>query len=451
MAVSKNERTHSLAALHNSREMIPFDRARELLLEQCKTTDSELIPLSEAVDRILFTDVLAKEDRPSRDLSSRDGYAFKASDGSIAPGSCDNPSIAPGSCDIGGKKSECGTSESRVLVGEVRAGGNPIDLKANGLKNSAVRIFTGAPLPLGMDTVLMQEDASVEGNRLSIPDHYPRDAFVRKAGSDLQKGERIIEKGTRLNPGHLGILASEGALFVEAYKKPRVAYFISGDEVVDAASQPCPEGKVRNSNAWIVDSLIKEAGGVPLYLGCIEDSDKALRETFARAPSCDLLLSIGGASVGDYDYVLPTAMDMGYEIVFSRIALKPGKPTIFGVKEGQSFIGLPGNPVSCFVVFKLLLRPFLLKSGGARNIDFQKSKAFLQGEEKKEKSRRYFMPGRIEESPQGQFLAMPSKRRESSSLSSLSEARVLLVLPEGRSKMEKGEAVEVVHLDRLEV
>ena len=409
------------APIHQKREMIPFEKALANILKDVPTLPSETVALSESHGRVLFDDVRARENQPASPLSSRDGYAFRAKEDMTL---------------------------HLEITGEVRAGGTTIDEVKEG---EAVRIFTGAPLPKGADSVLMQEDASFKDEKLVISTGYPRGKYVRQIGSDCQIGELMLKKGTRLNGAHLALLASLGVIQLSVLRQPTVGFLVNGDEIVAPGTYPCPPGAIRNSNKAAIENLINEAGGRPIYMGVVGDDAKALAQVFKEAPPLDLLITIGGASVGDYDYVLQTAIDDGYEIAFSRIALKPGKPTIFGRKGKTRLIGLPGNPVSCIVVFQLLAKPLILSLAGATEVHMAQSSALLASDEKKEKSRRYFLPGTLRSGNDGLLEALPSRHRESSALASLAEARVLIVLPEGQDFIAKGSTVDILHLDRKEV
>ncbi len=410
------------AAIHQKREMISFESAQEIMLKKLPQLQEETVPLASAKDRVLARDIKAREDQPAKPLSSRDGYTFKASPD--------------------------GQQLLLTIAGESRAGGSPQEELAEG---TATRIFTGAPLPLGADTVLMQEDTVTEDGKLVIEAGYPSGKYVRTVGSDCKCGDLMLKAGTTIQPAHLALLASLGVIHIPVTRKPTVGFLVNGDEIVSPGTFPCPAGSIRNSNKIAVENLIIEAGASPIYLGSIGDSQEALRKVFAQAPPVDILLTIGGASVGDYDYVLQTAIDEGYEIAFSRIALKPGKPTIFGIKGNKRLIGLPGNPVSCIVVFQLLVRPLLRALAGANEFHLASSKAVLLADEKKEPLRRYFLPGQLKVTEEGKMAAIPSRFRESSALGSLAEATVLIVLPEGVDFIKAGKEVIVLHLDRKEV
>ena len=409
------------APIHQKRKMIPFEEALAAVLTEVPTLPGETVQLNDALHRVLACHIKARENQPATPLSSRDGYAFKGNERELL---------------------------RLTIVGETRAGGTPIPELSEG---QGARIFTGAPLPQGADTVLMQEDASFEGEKLIIAEGYPKGKYVRQVGSDCEVGELMLKEGTRLNPAHLALLASLGIVSVPVYTKPTVGFLVNGDEIIAPGTYPCPPGAIRNSNRPAVENLIREAGGRAIYLGTIGDCPKALEKAFKELPPLDLLITIGGASVGDYDHVLQTAINQGYDVAFSRIALKPGKPTIFGKKENTRLIGLPGNPVSCIVVFQLLVRPFLLSLSGASEITMASSSAFLASDEKKEKSRRYFLPGTLRSRDDGTMEAIPSRHRESSALASLAEANVLIVLPEGLDFVARGSEVSILHFDRKEV
>jgi len=405
------------------RPMLTYEDALAAVLASAEPLPPEAVPLGEAVGRCLADDVRAPEDQPATALSSRDGYAFATpSDDACYP-------------------------LRFPLTAEERAGAATFVPLHHG---HAARIFTGAPLPAGADTVLMQEDAEFDDGALVVRRPYPAGRFVRPPASDCRRGDVLLRRGTRIEPAHVGLLASIGCTSPSVHRRPVVAYFVNGDELIPAAAPSCPPGKVRDANGPALHALRVEAGAQPVDLGTASDDRPDVRRRMAEAPRCDVLVTVGGASVGDYDHVLMAAAELGYDIGFSRVALKPGKPTIFGVGPPRLIV-LTGNPVSCVVVFRLLVRPLLLKLAGAAKYVPATSRALLATDERKEPSRRYFLPGRCEATADGLPHAFPAERRESSALASLAEATVLIVLPEGQSSVRAGTAVTVVHLDHPEV
>ena len=293
-------------------------------------------------------------------------------------------------------------------------------------------------------------------NHLILQEPYGKNRFVREPGCDCLKGDVLIQKGTRIRAEHTGLLASLGIVAIKVKKKPQVAFLITGDELVCATSTTVPPGMIRNSNLYLIANLIKEAGGDPVYLGTISDKREVLLYTMKNASDCDILVTVGGASVGDYDYVLSCAEELEYDMQFSRIALKPGKPTLFGIAEdnptennkvqgNKLFVGLPGHPVSAAVIFNLMVKPLMSIIEGVRDWNHRTSTAVLAEDETKEVSRQYFLPGTIEDTD-GKVAAIPSPFRHSSSLQSLTESKVLIVLPAGTDFLEKGSEVTVYHI-----
>jgi len=413
-----------------NRKPIPYTEAYDQVLksgiEFAKTklsNNNEIVSIEDGRDRILASDIKSKETLPKLPLSERDGYTFAAPAGDTR------------------------FPVTLNLKDEIRAG---IVCGDKCTENEAFRIFTGAPLPEGSNTVLMQEFAEVKTcedgkKQLIIANPYKEGQFVRPIGCDCKEGDVLIKKGSKIRSEHIGLLASLGITYISVKKKPGVAFLVTGDELVCHTSSTVPAGKIRNSNIKLIENLIKAGGGNPVYLGTVSDDRQVLLNTMKGGKGCDLLITVGGASVGDYDFVLSCAEELDYDMRFSRIALKPGKPTLFGVSKETLFIGLPGHPVSAAVIFNLLARPLMAILEGKTGIEHKTSTAFLDTDETKEETRQYFLPGTVEEID-GKPVATPSPYRHSSSLQSLTESTVLISLPTGKTHIEKGSKVTVFHI-----
>ena len=409
---------------HAGRTMFPLDDALRIVLSRGCPLPTEHVPLHRAYERILSQDVIADDSHPPVPLSSRDGWAV-AADGAVS-------------------RSDMG--HVYQIAGEVRAGDHRLMAVDQG---QAVRIFTGAPLPPGTDTVIMQEHARYDETSLYVPAAPTRGRWVRTVGSDYAAGQVLLERGAIVRAEHLAILASIGKTMVPVFEQPTVAVLITGDEIVDHHLLTCPPGKIRNANVVALEALITETGAIPMYLGHVGDDRDALKRAIESAPDSHLLLTVGGASVGDYDHVLPVVDELGFALEFTRIAIKPGKPTIFGHHRSRLFIGLPGNPVSCITVFRLLVEPLLKKLAGRSFIVRPRSRAILTTSERKDPDRAYYIPGRIHHS-EDQLFATPAVQRESSALMALRDANGLIVLPLESTIIEAGSRVDVIHVDREE-
>jgi len=299
---------------------------------------TEVVTLDEARGRVLARDVLADRDYPPFPRSSRDGYAVRAADVRQVPAWL-------------------------ACVGEARAGA-PYPDKLAEESGVCVEIMTGAPVPPGADAVVMIERTRRDGSRVEILRGVePGDNVVRQ-GSEAQAGGVVLPRGRRVAPGEMALLASVGATTVEVFRPPTVAILPTGDEVVPIDHRP-KWFEIRNSNAIALGGQVAAAGGIPHQLGIAPDEVEGLRELIEAGLEHDLLLLSGGVSAGKYDLVEPVLAELGAEFYFQSVALRPGKPTVFGRARGKFFFGLPGNPVSTFVTFELFARPAIAMLGGA--------------------------------------------------------------------------------------
>lgn len=324
--------------------MITYAEALRLLLSEAKPIeDTETIPLMYSTGRVLAEDIASPIDVPGWDNSQMDGYALRVED--IASASQDAPVRLP--------------VAERIAAGKI---GGPL------LPGTCARILTGAPLPPGADTVVPQEDVSREGDVVAFSQTPQIGAWVRRQGSDVAAGSVILHVGDRLTPGAIGMAASIGRAYVTVFRKLRVGVFFSGDELVQPG-EPLPPGGIYNSNRFMVRSILQLLGCEVTDLGSVPDSLEATKRAFEHAAeTSDVILTTGGMSVGEEDHIKPAVEALG-RIDLWRVKLKPGKPLAFGEVKGVPFVGLPGNPVSGFVVLLMMARPFLLRRMGLKEVD----------------------------------------------------------------------------------
>jgi molybdopterin molybdotransferase len=294
--------------------------------------------LHDALDAVLAEDVTSPIDLPPWDNSAMDGYAVRSTD------------VAEGA--------------ELEIIETVPAGEFPT--KPVGPKQ-ATRIFTGAPLPAGTDSVIRQEDTAAPANgRVTI--RNPRDAGknVRRRGEDIKRGAVILQAGAALGPAQVGVLASIAHDQPLVHRAPRVAFMGSGDEIVDLDRKPeiLAGKKIASSNSYTLDAMIRRAGATPINLGLARDTRESLREHLEGAKNADLLVTTAGVSVGEHDLVRDVLEELGGELKFWRIAMRPGAPVGFGILGGTPWIGLPGNPVSTMVTFELFVRPAIRRLQG---------------------------------------------------------------------------------------
>jgi molybdopterin molybdotransferase len=312
-----------------------------------------------------------------------------------------------------------------------------------------MRIMTGAPIPDGADTVVRVEDTDNASDVVTIAAATPRGLSTRQAGEDLKKGEIVLTKDTVLRAAEIGLLASVGRARVRVRKRPRVAVFSTGDEIVDL-DKPLERGQIRDSNRYTLASAIRAAGAEPWVRGIVRDSPDALRAALREGSAADAIVTSGGVSVGDHDHLKPVLSELG-TIEFWAIAIRPGRPLAFGeLKDGDRRIpifGLPGNTVSALLTFEIFVRPALLRMQGRKNVARPRAKARLTEPIDKPGSLRFFARGIHDPDAGTVRLTGP---QGSGILRSMSLANCLIDLPVGPSRIEKDEIVDVILTEQLE-
>lgn len=317
--------------------MTPAEAAR-VIVGSVQPLPSERRPLRNALDTVLAEDVASPIDLPPWDNSAMDGYAVRSAD------------VREGS--------------SLAVIETVAAGQFPQQTVNAG---QAIRIFTGAPVPQGADTVLRQEDSEARGNgQVTVRNTRDAGKNIRRRGEDIRKGAVVLPRGTALGPAQLGVLASIAQDQPLVHRAPRVAFMGSGDEIVDLdQKQEILAGtKIATSNSYTLDALIRRAAAEPINLGVARDTRESLREHLSGATGADLIVTTAGVSVGEHDLVREVLQELGGELKFWRIGMRPGAPVGFGLLGGVPWIGLPGNPVSTMVTFELFVRPAIRRLEG---------------------------------------------------------------------------------------
>ncbi len=391
--------------------MLEVAAAQARITAALRPLPAETVPLQSALGRVLAADILAVRDQPPAAVSAMDGYAVRAGD-----------TVAGGWLEV---------------VGEVAAG-RPVDLEVE--PGQAARIFTGGLVPPGADAILIQEDAVAEGGRVRAKEAVTPGLFVRERALDYGAGWVGLRAGQRLDPRHVGLAASLGAAWIEVRRRPRVGLLATGNELVLPGSSPAPH-QISSSNSFTLAAMVEAWGGVPVDLGIAADDPAHLAARLAAATGLDLLLTTGGASVGDHDLVRQVAGERGLELDFWKIRMRPGKPLIFGRIGEVALLGLPGNPVSAAVCGIVFLRGALrcllgldptLPSSSARLAE-----ALPAGGERQE----YMRAVR-----DGQGAIRATGRQDSSMFAALTTADVLLVRPPRDQPREQGAAVTVIDL-----
>jgi len=315
--------------------VISVDQAIEFILDGTKVLECEAVPIAQITGRISGRDIMARHTQPPFAASAMDGYAAQFA--------------------------SAGKGAELFVIGEAPAGA-PFDRSVGA--GEAVRIFTGGMIPEGADHIIIQEDVEHQGNLIKVIDDQNEPKHIRAAGIDFKKGDCLVQAGARFSPLHGSILASANIAKVESVRRPRVALFSNGNELREPGSDLKP-GEVVNANHFALSAMIEAWGGEAIYLGCAPDDQMAIAAMFERGRGADIVVPVGGASVGDYDFVKSAFDEAGGTLVFSKVAVKPGKPTWFGRLGSASVIGFPGNPASAIVTAGLFLKPLISRLLGA--------------------------------------------------------------------------------------
>jgi molybdopterin molybdotransferase len=403
--------------------MIPVEKALAIVLERTPRLPAEEVSLADALGRVLAEDAAADSDLPPFPRSAVDGYAVRAREARESPARL-------------------------AVVGTVPAGAAPAFALREG---EAAQIMTGAPLPEGADAVQMVEKTrEAAPGEVEILEPVEPGANVAPRGSEVRAGEPVLKRGAWIDPAALAVLATVGKSRVLVGRRPAVAVAATGDELVDPAERPGP-GQIRNSNGFSLAAQAQLAGARVTALGVARDDAEALRSVIERGFASDVLLLSGGVSMGRYDLVEDALARLGVEILVDAVALKPGKPLVFGVGPGgQLTFGLPGNPVSTLVTFELFVKPALLSMQGSERPTRPELSATLSGPLASRGPRRAYLPGWISPAgPAGALVARPIPTRGSADIVAFSKANALLVLPEELDLLPAGEAVRVVPLDNF--
>ncbi len=403
--------------------MIPVEQALEIILSNIEPMGSEKVPLLDGLGRVIAEDIVAERPIPPWDNSAMDGYAVRAED--VRGASPERP------------------VRLRVLE-DLPAGRMPSQRVGPG---EAIRIMTGAPIPEGADAVVKVEDTRLEGGGgVAVLAPVPKGEDIRSAGEDVRDGEFIIPRGTVMRPAEVGMLASLSRSFIQVFQRPQVAILSTGDELVDIDGKVAP-GKIVNSNSYSIASQVRECGGTPLQLGIARDSQQDVERLLRVGLDSHVLLTTGGVSVGDYDFVKDALNSLGAEIKLWKVAMKPGKPLAFGVVRGRPVFGLPGNPVSSMVSFEQFVRPSLLKMQGHKKLFRPVINATLLHDIHKTPGRRHFVRS-VVSLREGNYEVAPLGAQGSNILHSMVRANGLLIFPETLSELKAGSSVKVQLLDR---
>jgi molybdopterin molybdotransferase len=390
--------------------MISVEEALQQVLQHASPLGHEQLDLLSALGRVCAEDVQARRALPAFDNSAMDGYAVQAQDDAMA----------------------------RPVIGTI-ACGDPLDrLKITA--GQSARIMTGAPLPEGADAVIMQEEAITHENNVSFQRAPVIGQHVRRRGSDVALGETVLAAGQVIGAAEIAACASQGKALLSVYRRPHVAILSTGNELVELDEEPGTD-KIVNSNAYALAAMVKEAGAIPSILGIVKDSLEDTKAALSRGLFADVILTSGGVSVGEFDYVKAALDALGYQSGFWKINMKPGKPVVFGTLHQKPVLGLPGNPASCQVSFELFVRPLLLSMMGHPNPSRLRVQCRLcapvSGGD-----RRHFVRA-VLGYRDGAFVATPLRKQGSGELRSLIGANALLDIP-AQARYNEGDLVTAI-------
>lgn len=401
---------------------LSFEDALKRIVDAVKpVTAQRCVSLREALDGITAQDVRAPMNVPPFINSAMDGYAINSAD-------------LPAS------------GESRLHVLGKSFAGKPFDGKVK--SGECVRIMTGAVVPEGADTIIMQEHAQADGEHIVISGGHKPGQHVRHPGDDFSTGDTIIKAGERLTPAKLGLLASVGVTELQILRKPVVAFFSTGDEL-KGVGQTLRPGDIYDSNRYILFGMLKKLGVDYLDMGVIADVKSDIEHALHQAASCaDVIITSGGASVGEADFIKQILDEIG-EVNFWKIAMKPGKPLAFGKIGDKLFFGLPGNPVSAMATFYLFVQPALRLLEGETASQAIQLKARCRSLLKKQPGRKDFQRGILQINAEGELLVDSTGTQGSHMLSSMARANCFIVLPREAGNIEAGSEVDVLLFNGL--
>lgn len=400
------------------RSSVTVAEARELILGSIRPLGDETIGLTEATGRVLTEEIRAGIEIPPHDNSAMDGFAVRAEDIRTVPAELAVVEELPA-----GRR-----SQRKVGPGE------------------AARIMTGAAIPEGADTVVMIEETEGEGERVTIQKSAPKGEFVRRAGSDIGTGALIAESGTVITPPLVGMLSAIGRTSLGVAVRPRVAILATGDELVEPDRLE-PDGRIVSSNSYSLKSALRALGAEALYLGVAPDEPAQIADRFRQALGCDAVVSTGGVSVGDRDWVKQVLADLGGDMRLWRVKMRPGAPLAFSMVDGKPVFGLPGNPVSTLVTFEQFVRPAVLKMMRHAKLFRPVEPAILAETYEKPAGRMHLMRVRLEER-EGRRYAVSTGDQTSNVLLSMVHADGLAIIPAESERVSAGSEVSVQMLRR---
>jgi molybdopterin molybdotransferase len=398
--------------------LMPVEEAKARILKGARALPRETVALHQCAGRVLAGDIKARRDQPPFPASAMDGYAVRFADVGRAPVTLEVIGTAPA---------------GHGFRGTVRPG-------------QAVRIFTGAPVPKGADTVVIQENTEVAGDHVSVNVAAQRSGqHVRRQGLDFAKGQSLLRQGSLLGAREIGLAAAMNWPALPVTRRPKVAIFTTGDELVPPGRTPKAD-QIVSSNSFALAAFVRRYGGEAVDLGILPDKLNAISRAISKASGADILLTTGGASVGDHDLVQAALKEAGIELDFWKIALRPGKPLMFARDGGRRILGLPGNPVSALVCARIFLKPliFALLGLAAQN---EVVLAELGSALPANDLRQDYLRAEVSRGADGRYRATPFKVQDSSMQRALTEAQGLIVRAPHAPEAREGDLVDLILMD----
>ena len=398
--------------------MITREDALGVMLSEIVALGFESVPTGQSVGRVVAHDIVARITQPPSDMSAMDGYAVRFED------------AAPG-------------AELRII--DAAPAGRPSAQRLSA--GEAVRVFTGSVIPQGADHVVIQEDVDLRGEVVVIAERQPAPRNIRRAGIDFRVGDVLIEAGTRIGPAEAAVIAAANIGTVSVRRRPRIALLASGDELRAPGADLKP-GEIISSTPHALSAFIESWGAVAHDLGVARDTPEAIRERIDAARDADLVVPLGGASVGDHDLMRPTFQNAGYGLRFEKVAVRPGKPTWFGVGSRNIVLGLPGNPASAIVCALLFLKPVILAMSGRSLTEQREVELLPLAEDLPANGRRetFLRAKSVETDAYGRSV-QPARDQDSSLLSPFLSCDLLLQRPVDAASASRGDLAPCLKID----
>jgi molybdopterin molybdotransferase len=399
--------------------MIEFQKARQLILDHCPQMPIEKRSIEECLGYTLANEIKALDPSPLFDNSAMDGYAVLVGD--VNEASPENP-------------------VSLVIQRTVQAG-QPASISLE--QGKAVKIFTGAPLPVNAEAVIMRENVEELQDKITVTQQVHVGENIRKKGEEYDGGEVIFSAGKLITPPVAGMLATLGYTEVMVFSKPKVGVLITGNELLPPG-KPLLPGQIRDSNSYTMSAVLQAIGIRPVEIRRVSDDEVKLSKAFFdMLQKSDVVISVGGVSMGDYDLVKAVVEKMGASTIFWKVAMKPGKPNYFATIGNKLIFGLPGNPVSAALSFHLLVKPAMNTMSGISSASYMVLKARLLSGVEKKTGRLEFLRGNYHTDSHGELVVKPEKSQGSHMLTGLANANCLIYFPRAMSVLEEGQTVEI--------